>query len=550
MSYSAKDNTYDGSLAFSLNVKLAPNGTPQRGSFEVQYLLRPTSADIKSLHLKVGRSTLQANGSVTDYSLPEISMHFDSSVDLADAAQAMKFPPVQAGRLDVKGAAAYHLGEYSAQGNMAVHKLGWRDASLRVSDVEISSPFSLTPEKFAMPHLVAHAFGGSAQGDAQVVNWALRAPEKPGKQQQGSVNLKVQGLQVHPIAVAVSSARTPWEKVPVAGAVSGNIKVAWSGPPSNAVTTLALDVNPPANPSVSQVPLTARIQATYHNKGEYLEVTALNAATPDMRLNATGTLGSQTTQLKVAFNADTLRELQPALDAIGPDTFTLAVLGRASFNGTVFGKVAQPSAKGRLDLANFDMLFSNQAPQLPSVGSMIQRTRGARSIHWDSGIADVTYTPTQLLAQNGILRRGAAQVAFSGSASLNRGRFNSSTNQISWDLRAQNENLADFQSLVGLSTSMSGMVNGNVHGSGTLNDLRGSGNIQITQMQLWGEPFRLLRADVNFNGSDTHFSNILLTHNGSQMTGSAAYNFASTAFQFDVKGTNIELADFRQLPRR
>src|SRR5258708_31787666 len=93
---------------------------------------------------------------------------------------------------------------------------------------------------------------------------------------------------------------------------------------------------------------------------------------------------------------------------------------------------------------------------------------------------------------------------------------------------------------------MGGVVNGSVHGSGTLNDLRGGGNIQITKLQLWGEPFRLLRADMSLNGSETRFSNILLTHNGSQMTGSAAYNFASTAFQFDVKGTNIELADFRR----
>ena len=546
MSYSAKDKTYDGSLAFSLNVTPTPHGTPRRGTFELLYLLHPTSADIKSLKLNVGRSTLQAHGSVADYSSPDIWLHFDSSVDLADAARAMKFPQVQAGRLDVNGAAAYHRGQYSVQGNMAVHKLGWRDASFHVADVEISSPFSLTPEKFAMPHLVAHAFGGSAQGDAEAVNWTLRGPEKPDKQQQGSVNLKVQGLQVHPIAAAVSSARMPWEKLNVAGAVFGDIKVSWSGPPLNAVTTLALDVNPPAKPVPSQIPLTARLQATYHSRGEYLEVTALNAATPDMRLNATGKLGSQTTQLKVAFNADTLRELQPTLDAISSDAFVLAVLGRASFNGTVFGKLAAPSAKGRVDLANFDMLFSNQAPQLPPGSSVIQRTRGVRSIHWDSGVADITYTPSQLSAQNGILRRGAAQVAFSGSASLNRGRFNSNTNQISWDLSAQNENLADIQALVGLSTSMGGVVNGSVHGSGTLNDLRGGGNIQITQLQLWGEPFRLLRADMSLNGSETRFSNILLTHNGSQMTGSAAYNFASTAFQFDVKGTNIELADFRR----
>ena len=101
------------------------------------------------------------------------------------------------------------------------------------------------------------------------------------------------------------------------GQVSGTVNATWVGSPANVVAQLDLESSPPGNPLPHQVPVTARLQATYHGATESIDVTGLSLATRNMRLNATGTLGSSRAQLQVGFNADDLRELKPVLNGQG-----------------------------------------------------------------------------------------------------------------------------------------------------------------------------------------------------------------------------------------
>ncbi len=545
MKYSPADKTYDGNVALGLSMA-TKNASPLQGELDLHFLLHPTRSEIKSFNLRIGKSSLQASGTVESYRNPDARLQYAGTLDLVEVARAIKSPEVQAGRLDLNGAVAYQNGRYESQGNLAVHGLGWHDSSVRLSGIELSSPFSITPEKSVLSRLVTHALGGSAQGQAQVLNWKLWGQQNKTALEQGSVTLKVSGMQVSHLATAVSNARLPLNKANFTGAISGDVNFSWTGAPANMVARLMLDVNPPANPTSQQVPLTARVQATYHGQGDYIDVANLNAATRDMRLNASGTLGSQNTQLKVAFSASDLTELQPTLDALSLGSpVSLAIRGRALFNGTVFGKLRQPSARGHIDVANFDTVFATGLPRFVSSSSP-SASKNARRMHWDSGTADIVYTPSQLIAQNGIVRRGAAQIAFSGSVTLDRGRFDPNSSQIAGDVRAQNASLADIQLLAGLDLPATGIINGNLHAAGTMQDLHGNGSLQITQVSILGEPFRLLRADIKLAGSDSQLNNILLTHNGSQITGSAAYNLMDGGLRFDLRGTSIDLASFQR----
>ena len=545
MKYSALDKTYDGNVSLGLSVEPEKDGKSLEGNLELHFLMHPTRSDIKLLKITMGKSALQATGSVEDFRNLDVRLQYNGSLDLLQVARAARSPEVQAGRLDLNGAATYQHGRYMSEGNIAVHDLGWRDSSIHLSGIELSSPFSITPEKFTLPRLVTHALGGYAQGQAQVLNWSLLGPQSKTEPEQGSVTLKVAGMQVHQLVLAVSTAKAPVDKTNFVGAMSGDVNLAWTGAPSNMVARLMLGVNPPANPAPQQVPLTANLQATYHGQGDYVDVTSLNAATRDMRLNAAGNLGSQNTQLKVLFNANNLNELQPTLDALNADApVTFAVHGRAAFNGTIFGKLRQPSVRGHIDVANFDTVATTTPPRLLPSRTPPQKT--VHRMHWDTGAADIVYTPVQLTAQNGVFKRGTAQIGFSGSVTLDRGRFDPYTSQVAADVRAQNASLADVQSLAGLDYSATGIVNGNIHATGTMKDLRGSGSMQITQVTIYGEPFRLLRADIKLASGDSQFANIILSRPGTQVTGSASYNLANGGLRYDLRGMGIDLASFQR----
>ena len=252
----------------------------------------------------------------------------------------------------------------------------------------------------------------------------------------------------------------------------------------------------------------------------------------------------------MAFNANNLQELQPILAALNPGTsIPLEVHGRASFNGALFGKLDAISARGRINFDDFDTLLGPIHTILGPIQSVaVQKTPGR--IHWDTVVADVLVTPATLSAQNGVLKRGPTEIAFSGSTNLIRGEFNPSLSVLNVNFQVRNASLADAF-LVGVNIPINGALNADVRASGTLQNLRGSGSISATRLTVYGEPFSSLRAAINFAGEETQFNNIVLTHNGAQLTGTAAFNMTAGSFRFDMSGANIELANFRGLePRR
>ena len=103
------------------------------------------------------------------------------------------------------------------------------------------------------------------------------------------------------------------------------------------------------------MPVTARVQAVYHGDLRLLDVPTLNLATRAIRVNATGQLGSDKAEAKISVNSTDLHEIRPALAALSPGTRIPVLLeGRASYNGSISGKLDALSTHGRIELENFD----------------------------------------------------------------------------------------------------------------------------------------------------------------------------------------------------
>src|SRR5262249_26567214 len=218
---------------------------------------------------------------------------------------------------------------------------------------DVSSTFTLTPEKLTLPRFTARVFGGSAQGDLQIANW--KAGGRRPSPQKGILNLQLSRVQIGEVAAAVSSARLPLNKVDLAGSASGDIKTNWTGALKNSISEIMLDIDPPAAPSPREVPVTAHMRARYHGDIRTLDIGGLNLGTRAIHVNVVGALGSRSARGHLAVNATSLHEVQPILDALHPGSrLPIAVQGRATFNGTVFGDLDALSANGHVELENFD----------------------------------------------------------------------------------------------------------------------------------------------------------------------------------------------------
>ncbi|HZE81365.1 MAG TPA: translocation/assembly module TamB domain-containing protein, partial [Candidatus Polarisedimenticolia bacterium] len=546
MNYVPSQKAYDGHLDFTPLTIAYGNALPMQAEMHVSFLLRSGETEIKSLRLSTGNSKMQAGGTIRNYNNPEIALQYQASLDLSEVGKTAQWKQLRAGRAELKGVGSYQNKRYSSQGTLGVRNLEWHDATVRISAVDASSPYSVTQDKVVLARLIAHVFGGTVQGDAQVANWNSSPP--PGKKalpQQGATRLHLSGIQISKVAAAVSSSRMPLDKIELAGNISGDIDSSWTGSLERAISSLKLDVSPPVTPSSKEVPVTAQLQATYHGDVRTLDVAGLSVATRSIRVNATGALGSEKAQAHISVNATDLRELQPALDALDPGTrIPITLEGRSSFNGVVFGKLDALSARGRLELEKFDTeLHLASHPKN-------QQSKPPR-IHWDALSADLTYSPSLLSLERGTLRRGTAQLGFSASTTLRHGDFDENTSQLNVTLHVQNENVADMQALAGTSYQLTGVANVEMQATGTLRNLQGGGKLQIAKLTVFGEPFKTFSSDLRLNGREARLENIQLAHNGALFTGLVAYDLDSRNYRFDLTGANIDLGNFQRfdLPR-
>src|SRR5579884_1112626 len=538
MSYVAGEHAYQGHLDLAPLTVTYSNAAPLPAEVHMNFLLRAKEAQIKSLKLSTKKSQLETEGTLSNYTNPALALEYQASLDLAEVADALKIAPLHAGRADLKGAASYQNKRYASQGNLNVRDLEWHEAAAHFDGINFASPFTFTPEKIILPRLNAQVLGGSAQGNAEIINWNP-APSKKN-QQRGTARFHLEGVQISRVAAAVSTRKMPLDKIELAGKISVDINSSWIGCLQKATSELKLESAPPVNPTSKEVPVTAQLQATYHGDLRTLDVAGLTLATRAIRVNATGELGSDKAQARLSVNATDLRELQPALNALDPGTrIPLDLEGRSSFNGTVFGKLEAMSARGRIELETFDSEFRlSQAANQPG--------KPAR-LHWDALTSDLDYSPSRLLLQHGTLRRGAAQLGFSTAITLHQGEFDERTSQFNATLHVQNENIGDMQTLAGTEYPLTGFVNADMQVAGTLHNLRGGGKLQITKLTAYGEPFKSFTSDFRLNGSETDLENISLAHNGARVTGSFAYDLDSKNYRFDLTGANIDFATLQRL---
>lgn len=550
MSYSPSENGYDASLSISLASARWRNLPPQRGTIDMQLLLRSTDAEIRSLRITMPGSTLEASGSLRNYNHPEAQMGYKASLNLADAGKLARVPELRSGRANLAGNLDYRDNRYSTRGSLQVAKLEWNGPAVRATDVEGSSTYYLDPGRLSLNGLSGSLFGGTVTGNVQLTNWNQSFTPKGGPE-KGVAAFQLSGLEANRVAVAATEPSLPLRRLELAGRISGALKSSWIGPAQNAVTAINLTVTPPESPAAQQVLLNGQLSASYRSDTRILDVVALNLATRAIRINATGRLGSDKAQAKISVNSTGLDEIRPMLAALSPGTRIPVVLkGRGSFNGSISGKFNALSTRGRLELDNFEtemaplqVLESTVAPQT--------RAQQLQQIHWDSLVSDVAYSPSSINFQNATLRRGKATATFSASAALRNGSLDEHTSAINLKLHLQDAPVEELQPLLGLNYPVTGVLVTDLHITGTPADPRGTGSVQISKLTVREEPFRSFRSQVNIAANTIQLSNILLAHNGATLSGTFSHNFAARYSEFDLTGKDIDLATPRlfEIPR-
>ncbi len=532
LGYSLLHRRYSAKLAIGKGETHFEGLRPVAWAGESSFTFDRNGLQIQSLKVTAGNSQVQAKGVQLGFSKLTAKGKYELNLDLTQTAAILHQRQLQAGTLHVIGNGAWSRDGFVSDGDFEVHGLEWQHKTFAGRELTAAGKFSIDPRRLAISKALGQFLRGTFVADGELLNWQSPSTAR-NLQQRGIVVVKTKNVSLSELLGGLGPVFRPMNKLKFAGNVSGSAEVQWKQSIDYAKASVVAEISPPSSPRNGQIPMTANIRANYDFRSGGVEFSELTASTPATQLHASGALLSS---VKIAFSSNDLAEWQPVIAQLFPAGAPLAVHGHAAFNGTAAGRSSDLRLAGNLQLRDFDAVVRATA------------TGTQQQVHWDSLTADAHVSPASLSLRNAVLRREDAIVKISGTAGLEEwGLVPDSPLRLRLDV--QNANAGELGNFAGYDHQVSGNLSATLQLSGTRRNPEGQGNVSLVNGSIRGQTFDSANANLALKGTQLSISELAFTRGPARILGSGEYNLAAQSFQFNIRGTNFDLADIDLLGR-
>ena len=532
---------YRGTLAIApLDAAWTIDGRQVPLPFDIatSFMLSRGRIDLDSARLSTGASRVDLNGVLDDLSAPAGSFRYNARIAAADFARVVRLPRLTEGWFEVAGEGRWAGGTaVSVTGKLHAYALEYRDPSLAVRNIRAEGDLTagasglelkslsisgnagrfgradarisravFESRNITIETLALAALGGSFHGGAQIRNFERFAA-------QG----EIAGFLASRLVASYSSAPLPWD-----GRISGTVRADGSLVQRNRVKASAiLDIAP----DPGQPPVQGRVEATWDSAAELLDLGHSTLALPSSHAEFSGAVGRQL-QVRV-----TTRDLNDLLPALGADAGALPVRlerGRARFEGTVTGPLANPLVAGDMNAAG--VVYEG------------------RTI--DSLQAAVKAASNNLVLENGSLSCGGLRGQFQGSMALDNWRPGSAS-QIFGSANIRNGDVAELAALARVqSLPLTGTAGANARITGTIGDPLVDADFEISKGTLDEEPFDRLNGRVHASRREVNLNPAQLVAGSKRLDVTARYQPApdpahAGTLQFKASSNRFKLSGVR-----
>jgi len=561
MDYSYLRNHYEGHLSLGKVDTAIENYRPFSWMTAVDFDLSRTFADVQSLKWNSGRSSLELSGRITDFQNPRVDGSYSAQINLEQAAAIARRRDLRGGTAELKGNGHWSLNDFTTDGEVMLRDLAWSQEQFSLKKAGVAADYQVSDQEIKLSKVRGTVLGGSLTGDAQVDNWlhsvplpsasksrkqelpevvAAPPPLKKGQMpktagvQSGSLHVKVRDVSVAETASALDVPAHPLGRFRPVGLANGTVDALWKGSPQNAEIGFDFEVSPLAHAGVRELALTAQLQGEYRAASDSLELAKFNLSTPASKIEASGLLAASST-LHFSISTSNLEEWRPLVAALGgPTDLPFRVEGNAAFNGVAEGTFSSPTLAGTLVAQDFEFTVpaTSHTPQT--------------DVHWDSLAASIQFSSHDLSLRGGTLRRGETSADFELNAMLQKGQFTENSPYTA-RVNLHGVDVASTAALAGFDYPISGTADLSLQISGTRAHPRAQGHIRATNASAYGEAIEKFDADLRVSSHEASLSNIRLTHQNAEVTGSAAYAPVTRGFRLDLVGKNFDLSRVRQI---
>jgi translocation and assembly module TamB len=262
------------------------------------------------------------------------------------------------------------------------------------------------------------------------------------------------------------------------------------------------------------------------------EIERANLRTPASELNASGQFSVKRDESNLQLNlaSSDAAELQRVLFSTGLfydlddqlEKKKIELAGKVAFNGTVRGRLNEPSIEGQASLETLMMNgrdLGSLAANISTTPDEVRITDGRLTERDGGGVQFALNVP---------LKEGA------GSASINATLDHVNSGNLTAALSAINPKLAQ---LGGIESDVSGSVNI----TGIPDAMSGKAELRFAAGSIGGEPFQSILAQATFNGSIVNLDNVVAQLNAGRITARGTFNTTDQALDLQAQATGIQL---------
>lgn len=550
-------------------------------TIDLSLLLGRNDAELKSLHLKTGPSLLEASGAVENFAHPEWNFATSGKIDIREIEALTEIDGLRGGIADIRLKGGGHgAAFFLAEGDARIEGGDYRSEYVTLQGVNATTKIRATPDQLLLADADAKLQrGGIVQGEFRLDNWLAPTPkttvQKPGAktvkvvQSTGSIRAKIAGITLRSVLIATAIRR--YQDIGFDTAVSGPVTVDWVGAGKDLKLDAKLKLAPAQSTERGEVPVSGALDAEYFDTRGTVLIRSLEVQTPGTTLRAQGDLGvypeSRTSTLQGDLTTNNLAEFDRTLTALGlvengkqgVQALPIELHGQAEFHGNVTGTLIEPTVNGHVIITNFDTLFpaattasAQKDLHVAAPPRDAAATPGVRRFEWDRLDATGQYSLAEISIQQATIVRGNTTIHASGAVrphmiTAHEANFDEQSN-INATVGIQEAAVADLLAITGeQQIPVSGTLSMNAHASGAINNLNGGGNVDVKGGEIYGEPYRSIKADLAFSGRELGITKLILLQNGGQLTADGAYDLGSKNFRANLQGKGFELAHFRKL---
>jgi translocation and assembly module TamB len=478
---------------------------------------------------------------------------------------------------------------YLLVGSMKMHNAGYRNEYVRVRDINGGAQLKITPTALLFTALTGYLpGGGDAKGELKIQNWLGEVPENTAASSATTVaaattanagaksigaKAPVQTLQSAPVQSAHAYLTVVVEHIPLRTimdvtapehygdlgfdtSITGPTQVEWGGPAKDIADTVQVQADLTFSPTgvvrkgaLSNIPVSGEVLAHYDGSTEVVRIAHLNLQTPQSTLISSGVLGVNNgdplTSLQMNLQVRDLAEYDQLLQTLdfeangkkGAAAIPVLLHGTMNFTGTARGAIRDLDVKGRLAANDLALHLGTMA-----------------DVQIDSLLAEAEYSPNGGVAvASSTIKRGTALLNVEGTFKPRRVMVHRVPTFV-WDedlgidasVKLSNAEATDLLQIAGQEKNVpvTGTINLDATVSGTVRNLSGGGEINLSNGVAYGEGYQTVAVNATVQGQQINATKILLMAHGLSITGNGGYNLTSKKIVAQVSGNDLQLSKF------